>query len=191
MQRDRERRAGRSLRGDLLDAAAELITRHGYRGVRMQDIADTAGVSRQTVYNEFGDKLRLAQALMLRDHEHYLDGVDEALSCHDDLHSAVAAAVAYSLETAADDPFKKAVLTGAGSEDLLPLFTTQAEPMLFSARTRIIEHAIRHWPELDREAVTELADTAVRLTLSHVLLPAEPPEKVAELIARIVTRYLR
>jgi AcrR family transcriptional regulator len=179
------------MRGDLLDAAAELITRHGYRGVRMQDIADAAGVSRQTVYNEFGDKLKLAHALMLRHHEHYLDGVDDALSCHDDLHSAVAAAVAYSLETAADDPFKKAVLTGAGSEDLLPLFTTRAEPMLFSARTRIIEHAIRHWPELDRAAVTELADAAVRLTLSHVLLPAEPPQKVAELIARVVTRYLQ
>jgi AcrR family transcriptional regulator len=191
MQRDTGRRAGRSLRNALLDAAAELITRRGYRGVRMQDIADAAGVSRQTVYNEFGGKLGLTRALMLRDHERYLDGVDEALSRHDDLHSAVAAAVAYSLETAADDPFKKAVLTGAGSEDLLPLFTTQAEPMLFAARTRMIEHASRHWPELDLRAVTELADAVVRLTLSHVLLPAEPPEKVAELIARIVTRYLR
>jgi AcrR family transcriptional regulator len=190
MQHDTERRAGRTLRGDLLDAAAELITRRGYRGVRMQDIADAAGVSRQTVYNEFGDKWGLTRALMLRDHEHYLDGVDEALSRHDDLHSAVAAAVAYSLQTAADDPFKKAVLTGAGSEDLLPLFTTQAEPMLFSARTRIIEHVIRHWPELDRDAVTDLVDAAVRLTLSHVLLPAEPAERVAQLIARIVTRYL-
>jgi AcrR family transcriptional regulator len=183
--------ARQQLRDAIVDAARELTISSGWDAVRMGHVAARVGVSRQTVYNEFGDKLGLAHALMLRDHEHYLDGVDEALSCHDDLHSAVAAAVAYSLETAADDPFKKAVLTGAGSEDLLPLFTTQAEPMLFSARTRIIEHAIRHWPELDREAVTELADAAVRLTLSHVLLPAEPPEKVAELIARIVTRYLR
>src|SRR4051794_30721174 len=112
MQRDTERRAGRSLRGDLLDAAAELITRRGYRGVRMQDIADAAGVSRQTLYNEFGDKMGPPRALVLRAHEHSLDGVAAALSRHDDLHSAVAAAVAYSLQTAADDPFKKAVLTG-------------------------------------------------------------------------------
>ena len=112
----------RSLRDDLLDAAAELIAQRGYKGVRMQDIADANGVSRQTVYNEFGYRMSLTQALMLRDHERYLDGVDDALSSHDDLHEAVAAAVSFSLRTAADDPLKKAILTGAGSEDLLPLF---------------------------------------------------------------------
>jgi AcrR family transcriptional regulator len=186
MQRDMDR----SLRDDLLDAAAELIAQRGYKGVRMQDIADATGVSRQTVYNEFGDRMSLTQALMLRDHERYLDGVDDALSSHDDLHEAVAAAVSFSLRTAADDPLKKAILTGAGSEDLLPLFTTQAEPILFSARSRIVEHACRHWPQFDHQAVTELADAVIRLTLSHVILPEGPPEAVAALVARIVTRYL-
>jgi AcrR family transcriptional regulator len=189
MQHDTGRPA-RTLRDDLLDAAAELIAQRGYRGVRMQDIANMAGVSRQTVYNEFGDKWSLTQALLLRDHERYLDGIDEALSRHEGLHEAVAAAVVYSLETAADDPLKKAILTGAGSEDLLPLLTTQAEPMLFAARSRIIEHAYRHWPDLDREAVAEVAGAVIRLTLSHSLLPDEPPERVARVVARIVTSYL-
>lgn len=180
----------RILRDDLLDATAELIAQRGYRGVRMQDIADAVGVSRQTVYNEFGDKWSLCQALLMRDNERYLDGVDAALAGHDDLHEAVAAAVMYTLETTADDPLKKAVLTGTGSEDLLPLFTTQAEPLFFTARERIVEHACRHWPELDREVAAELADAAVRLTHSHTMLPAQPPEKVARLVARIVTRYL-
>jgi AcrR family transcriptional regulator len=180
----------RALRDGLLDAAAELIAQRGYRGVRMQDIADLAGVSRQTVYNEFGDKWGLSQALLLRDNERYLDGVDEALSSHEDLHEAVAAAVVYSLQTAADDPLKKAILTGAGSEDLLPLLTTQAEPMLFAARTRIIDHALRQWPELDPVAVSDVADAVIRLTLSHGMLPAEPPEHVARVVARIVTSYL-
>lgn len=183
-------RPARTLRDDLLDAAAELIAQRGYRGVRMQDIANMAGVSRQTVYNEFGDRWNLTQALLLRENERYLDGIDEALSRHDDLHKAVAAAVVHSLETAANDPLKKAVLTGTGSEDLLPLFTTQAEPMLFAARTRIIEHAYQHWPDLDREAVAEVADAVIRLTLSHTLLPHEPPERVARVVARIVTSYL-
>jgi AcrR family transcriptional regulator len=181
----------RSVRDALLEAAAELLARRGFKSVRMQDVADAAGVSRQTVYNEFTGKWGLAQAVLLRHTDAYLDGVDEALSRHQDLCSAVAAAVTYTLKTASDDPLKKAMLTGTdGEHGLLPLFTTEAEPMLFAARARIVEHTERQWPELDRDTVTDIADAAVRLTLSHVVLPAEPPEVVARLIARIVTRYL-
>jgi AcrR family transcriptional regulator len=180
----------RPLRDDLLDAAAALIIERGFRRVRMQDVADAVGVSRQTVYNEFGDKWRLAQALTLRENERYLDSVDEALTRHADLYSAVAAAVAYTLGTAADDPLKKAILTGAGSEDLLPLMTTRAEPVLFAAKQRIVAHALRQWPQLDEAEVTELADAIVRLTMSHVVLPTDPPDVVARRLARLVARYL-
>ena len=180
----------RAIREELLDAAAALLTERGYRSVRMQDVADAVGVSRQTVYNELGGKWGLAQALVLRHNDRYLDGVDEALNGHDDLFSAVAAAAEFTLTAAADDPFQKAILTGTGSEDLLPLLTTQAEPVVFAARNRILEHAIRQWPELMGEALPEIVDTAVRLTISHVVLPTEPPDVVAGRIARVVIRYL-
>jgi AcrR family transcriptional regulator len=180
----------RTLRDDLLDAAAALIIERGFRRVRMQDVADAVGVSRQTVYNEFGDKWRLAEAVHLRENDRYLDAVDEALARHEDLYSAVADAVAYTLSTAADDPLKKAILTGAGSEDLLPLMTTRAEPVLFTAKRRIIAHTLRRWPEVDEGDVTELADAIVRLTMSHVVLPMEPPETVAARLARLVARHL-
>lgn len=178
------------LRDSLLDAAAELVVAHGYRRMRMQDVADAAGVSRQTVYNEFGDKWGLAQALIIRDNESYLDGVDEALRRHDDLHSAVAAAAYFTLERARHDPLSRAVITGTANAELLPLLTTQAEPVLFEARSRIVRHALARWPHLDPEALTEIVDAGVRLTLSHTTLPAEPPEQVAQMIARLLTRYL-
>jgi hypothetical protein len=38
--------------------------------------------------------------------------------------------------------------------------------------------------------VAELADAVVRLTMSHVVLPTEPPEIVAGRLARLVARYL-
>ena len=180
----------RALRDELLDAAATLLTERGYRTVRMQDVADTVGVSRQTVYNEFGDKWGLAKALVLRNNDQYLDGVDDALSRHDDLYSAVVAAVGFTLTTAADDPFQKMILTGTGGEDLLPLLTTQSEPLVFAARRRILEHATRRWPELDSEVLPEIVDTAIRLTISHVVLPTDAPDTVARLIARTVIRYL-
>ncbi|MEO3823985.1 TetR family transcriptional regulator [Actinomadura sp. B10D3] len=182
--------AGRSVRESLLDAAARLLVERGYRAVRMQDVASAAGVSRQTVYNEFGDKWGLAQAVVLRDNERYLDGIDAVLSEHDDLYSAVVAAVTFTLEMSADDQLAKAVLTGAGGDEMLPLLTTQAEPVLFTASARIAEHALRQWPHLDREALTEVADAAVRLTMSHIMLPSGPPEALAHFVARMATRYV-
>jgi AcrR family transcriptional regulator len=180
----------RTLRDDLLDAAGTLIIERGFRRVRMQDVADAVGVSRQTVYNEFGDKWGLAQALTLRENDRYLDAVDEALNRHADLYAAVAEAVMYTLGTAADDPLKKAILTGTGSEDLLPLMTTRAEPVLFEAKRRIVEHARRQWPHLDPADLTDVADDVVRLTISHVVLSTDPPEVVAARLARLVARYV-
>ncbi|TYB41924.1 TetR family transcriptional regulator [Actinomadura chibensis] len=182
--------AGRPVREALLDAAAALLVERGYRAVRMRDVAEAAGVSRQTVYNEFGDKWGLAQAVVIRDNERYLDGIDAVLSEHEDLYSAVVAAVLFTLETSADDQLTKAVLTGAGGDELLPLLTTQAEPVLFTASARIAEHGLRQWPDLDRAALTEIADAAVRLTASHLMLPSGPPERLAHFIARMVTRHL-
>jgi AcrR family transcriptional regulator len=179
-----------SHREALLDAAAEQLVRGGYRAVRMQDVAAAVGVSRQTVYNEFGDKWRLVQAVVLRDNERYLEGINRLLSEHDDLHAAVRAAVLFTLETSADDPIKKAVLTGAGGDELLPLLTTRAEPVLFTASARIVEHARRRWPQVDADELTRIADAAVRLTMSHIILPSDPPQRVARFIADLVTRYL-
>jgi AcrR family transcriptional regulator len=179
-----------STRDRIVAAAVETTTSACWAAVTMARLAEAVGVSRQTVYNEFGDKWRLAQALNLRENDRYLDAVDEAMTRHDDLYSAVADAVSYTLGTAADDPLKKAILTGDGSEDLLPLMTTRAEPVLFAARKRIIAHTLRQWPHLDETEVTELADAIVRLTLSHVVLPTDPPETVAARLARLVARYL-
>jgi AcrR family transcriptional regulator len=182
--------AGRPVRELLLDAAAALLVERGYRAVRMQDVAAAAGVSRQTVYNEFGDKWGLAQAVVVRDNDRYLDGIDQVLSEHEDLYAAVVAAVLFTLEMSADDQLKKAVLTGADGDDLLPLLTTRAEPVLFTASARLAEHALRQWPDAGREALVEIADAAVRLTMSHIMLPSGPPEQVAHLVARMVTSYI-
>ena len=51
----------------LLDAAAEaVLSGVVWDRLRMADVAKAAGVSRQTLYYEFGSKDALAQALALR-----------------------------------------------------------------------------------------------------------------------------
>ena len=179
----------RPLREALLDAAAELLTTRGFRGLRMGDVGAAAGVSRQTVYNEFGDKLGLARAVLLRHTDRFLDGIDATLSRHDDFAMAVAAAVAFTLEEAAEDALLKAALTGEGNTDMLPLLTTQAEPQLFTAKTRIVAHTRRQWPHLPPGDVAELADAVIRLTMSHMMMPTDPPQVVAARLARLATGY--
>jgi len=155
----------------------------------MGDVGAAVGVSRQTVYNEFGDKLGLARAVLLRHTERFLDGIDATLSRYGDFATAVAAAVAFTLEEAAEDSLLKAALTGEGNTDMLPLLTTQAEPQLFTAKTRIVAHMRRQWPRLPPADVVELADAVIRLTMSHMMMPTDPPQVVAARLARLATGY--
>ena len=45
--------------------------------MRLADIADEVGVSRQTIYNMFGSKDKLGEALFMREGLRYLDGALE------------------------------------------------------------------------------------------------------------------
>jgi AcrR family transcriptional regulator len=51
----------------ILDAAAELIIRHGYDKTTMNDVADAIGVSRGVVYLHFKSKDKLFEALLYRE----------------------------------------------------------------------------------------------------------------------------
>ncbi|MFI6481897.1 TetR/AcrR family transcriptional regulator [Nonomuraea sp. NPDC050663] len=55
------------MRADIiLDAAGELLVRHGYRRVTVEDIANRARVGKGTVYLHWRTKVELFEALMLR-----------------------------------------------------------------------------------------------------------------------------
>lgn len=53
-----ERRSVRKRRA-IVEAATAAFLEHGYRGTSMDAVASAAGVSKQTVYQHFGDKQRL------------------------------------------------------------------------------------------------------------------------------------
>src|SRR5579884_3064220 len=100
-------------RESLLTAAADAVTAGAWRRTRMADVAAAAGVSRQTLYNEFGSKDALAEALARREADAFLTETERVLSEHagDPPAAAIAAAVEATLDRAADNPLLKAVLT--------------------------------------------------------------------------------
>lgn len=100
----------------LLDAALRALDEGPWRTVRMVDVAALAGVSRQTLYNEFGTKGGLAGALLRRAVDGYLAGVDRALTAP--APDRPAAVALWTVRAARQDALVKALLTGSWGEGL-------------------------------------------------------------------------
>ncbi|MEV7077755.1 TetR/AcrR family transcriptional regulator [Streptomyces sp. NPDC093516] len=105
-------------RESLLDAAFAALARRPWSAVRMVDVAAAAGVSRQTLYNEFGSKDGLARALVRREADGYLAGVDRALAAHSDPRERLTATAEWLTAAARDNALVRAMLTGCWSEHL-------------------------------------------------------------------------
>jgi AcrR family transcriptional regulator len=180
-------------RDRLVTAAARFTAENGWAELTMAKLADLVGVSRQTVYNEIGGKPQLAEAMVLRELELFLQVVDSAFRDNpEDLVRAIEAASFAVLELAGTDPLLHAILSssqGAESE-LLPLLTTNSEQLLGTAGQVIRGHVATYDVHLEEHRVEVLIDMVVRLVLSHVMQPTAQPAETAETIAWIADRVL-
>ncbi|HEU0132716.1 MAG TPA: TetR family transcriptional regulator [Mycobacteriales bacterium] len=171
------------VRDALLDAAYDLAVTTGWQRTRMADVAAAAGVSRQTVYDRFGSRDALAAALALRETQRFLDGVERALAAHAEPVEAIAAAAAFALDAARDNPLLRSILTDEGG--LLPYVTTRAEPLVDAARARLAAYVTSRW---DAANAAEAAEVVVRLALSYIVLPGDAT--AARRIADVATHVL-
>ncbi|MBK5305162.1 MAG: TetR family transcriptional regulator [Frankiaceae bacterium] len=179
------------VRNALLDAAYDAAVGSGWGRARMGDVASAAGVSRQTLYTEFGSKDGLAQALALREAARFVDGSEAVLTgCEGSPSEAIAASTEWTLRVAREDPLIKAVLTDDGTDGLLPYLTTRSDALLAAVTARNVDYLHRHWPELPVDDIEFVADTLVRLTVSHIVSPAAPADVTAQQIAHLVDRLL-
>jgi AcrR family transcriptional regulator len=191
---------GRPVRERVLDATAAVTVEHGWAAVTMAKVAAIAGVSRQTVYNEYGAKATLGQAMVLRELERFLASVAHELDTHDDLVEAIRAAAEQTLRSAQQNPLLNRVLASAhgvsagapgADSDLLPFLTTDAEPLIAAAKEVIAARIIR-FPDLGMSPaeLDTAIDAIVRLVLSHVMQPGGEPARTADDVAWIVARVL-
>lgn len=185
-------RARAGLREGLIAAASDLLLTHGYRRFRVTDVAATVGVSRQTVYNEFGDKEQLAQAVLLHRTAGFLDEIDSAMQRADATRDGVRDAVLAALRHAEREPLVVALVTGGAggaASDLLPFLADRhAGPVLRAATDSVGHHLQRLWPGTDHSMV---AAAVVRLAVSHMLLPTGTPDAAATEVADLAITVLR
>lgn len=75
--RDPQQRAERATR--ILDTAADLLLRHGYRRVTMDDVADGIGIGKGTVYLHWKTREQLFAAVFAREVLYAMDELRQAL----------------------------------------------------------------------------------------------------------------
>jgi AcrR family transcriptional regulator len=152
----------------------------------MSGLAESVGVSRQTVYNEVESKPALAQAMVLHELAGFLALVDRAFDAHPgDAVAAIRAAVRGILERAEADPLVRTILAGASgaNADLLPLLTTRSHDLLEMAQVATLQRLTPLTPRLKPSSRAAAVDVIVRTVLSHVTQPAGTPDQVAADVA--------
>ena len=181
------------MRDRQLDAAGAITAESGWGTVTMTKIADRVGVSRQTVYNELA-KAHIAEELVLRELERFLEVVGERLLAHTEVVAGVRAAAEAALELAGHNPLLRAALTSAhvGGNDPLPLLTTNSERLIDRAGAVVLAIIDETYGDLGVTGaqLATMVDSIVRLVLSHILQPRKSSEQSADDIAWIAARVL-
>lgn len=179
------------LRDTLFDAANELLESQSWSQVRMADIAQVAGVSRQTLYKEFGSREGFAQAFILREAEQFLAGVEEAVAAHaDSPRAALQAALEVFLKTASEEPLIVSIVSGEAGDGLLPLVTNQAGPVLGFATDRLATFLGQTWSHVPESSVRLIAENMVRLGISHAASPTASSAQTGADLAELFGPYL-
>jgi AcrR family transcriptional regulator len=179
------------LRNTLLDGANKQLASRPWSEITMSDIASAAGVSRQTLYNEFGSRAEFAQALVLREAERFIDAVQSSIAANaDDPRRALGATFELFLTAAAENPLVSAIVSGDGADELIALFTTRGETLVETAATRLTEALLASWPLVDAADAALIGECLVRLAISYAALPKAGPSETAEGVALLLGPYV-
>lgn len=179
------------LRDTLFDAARDELQQRAWADITMADVARAAGVSRQTLYKEFGTRDEFSAAFVIREGERFLDDVERAVREHlDDPEAAVAAALEVFLMQAGDDPLVRLLLSDDGTGGMLPLVTTQSMPVVTWASARLAAVMRDGWPQASEHDAQLLAETLVRLAISYVTVPKGTPRATAADAAALLGPFI-
>jgi AcrR family transcriptional regulator len=179
------------LRQTVFDAARKELGRRPWSEITMADIAAGAGVSRQTLYNEFGNRNDFGFAFVIHEGERFLDGVEKAVLEHrDDPRAAVGAALEQFLRSAGEDPLIRILLSDDGTGGMLPFVTTQGLPVVQWATARLAAVIEEGWPQAPEADVALLAETLVRMAISFITTPGDAPETTARSMAELLGPFI-
>jgi hypothetical protein len=167
----------------------ELLTKD-WAAVTLADIAHSAGVSRQSIYNEFGSRQGLAQGYALRLADRLVDAVSGAIEGNiGDVHAAFLSGFRSFFADSAADPLVISMLSGAAKPDLLQIITVDSGPIITHCSRRLADAFLDSWVDAEAADAGVLARAIVRLAISYVSMPPEADHDVAADLARLMTPF--
>jgi AcrR family transcriptional regulator len=178
------------LRDSILDGMREMLLSRDWSSITLSDVARAAGISRQTIYNEFGSRQGLAQGYALRLADRLVDEIEDAIVGNvGDVYAAFLQGFRDFFAESAADPLVISLLTGGTKPDLLQLITTDSGPIITRASQRLTETFMNSWVRASEEDAGVLARAIVRLAMSYVSMPPEADHDVADDLARLMTPF--
>lgn len=183
--------ARRLLRGSVLDAMRELLGDRDWSAITMSDVARAAGVSRQTLYNEFVSRQGLATEYILRLVDEFIYQAELGLSTHPgDVRASVEAGFRNFLLAAAADPAVQTALKGQAEAEIISLITSEGGPVLERAVTGLADMVARSWMRAGPDDARIAATFLGRIALSYLTIPPTSPETVVEDFVRFVAPFV-
>ena len=181
--------AARNLLHDtIITAVDDLVRARGWSATTMSDVAAAAGVSRQTLYNEFGSRQALVEAYITREIEALVAQVTDAVRANaDDAHRALRIAFDLFLKLASDEPVVQVIVSDAEGGELHRLLTGLGQAL---ASDRIAHLIPEVWPQVGVADAQLLAESLVRLAISHALLPSGQPAVTARGVSRMFAPFV-
>jgi AcrR family transcriptional regulator len=169
----------------ILLAALGLIGRRGVRRLGMQEIAESAGVSRGTLYRYFPGKEQVLAAAAAYDERRFSSGLDAALAATASPEQRVGAFMAYSFDFIRSHSARSLFESEPGFVmsyllDHLPALRTELMERLGDALDRV--PAVTSGA-FDRD---QLADVIVRLFASSWIIPETDEASLVQSVNRIL-----
>jgi AcrR family transcriptional regulator len=187
------------LRDSILDGMRDLLLTRDWSAITLADVARAAGISRQTIYNEFGSRQGLAQGYALRLADRLVDVIDDEIRRNEgNIYSAFVQGFRAFFTESASDPLVISLLNGEAKPDLLQLITIDSAPIINHCSQRLTASFAHSWVKASDEDAGVLARAIVRLAMSYVSMPPEadlgaPPASgggdVADDLARLLTPF--
>ena len=188
------------LRDSILDGMRDMLGSRDWSSITLSDVAKAAGISRQTIYNEFGSRQGLAEGYALRLADRLVDAVDDAIKGNvGNMYAAFLEGFRSFFAESASDPLVISLLTGSAKPDLLQIITTDSAPIITRCSARLTATFTHSWVRCSGEDAGVLARAIVRLAMSYVAMPPGPADQgapradggpdVARDLARLMTPF--
>lgn len=163
------------VREAILDAAWARMIASDWDDVRISDIADDIGVSRQSIYKEIGAKDQVATALFERELAGFMDRIISRTTAASSLTDAIRDSLTGLLSEAQEHPLLERVRAQARqgkADSALILMTVRADTFLVPIRSAMVETYTQRW-EVPPEAAEWVSDLMIRLAVSWCLMPTD------------------